>query len=173
MNTQSMKHYTNRSNTIRALKSRFGIDSTERAAELIGKDEQGFFIKENLLKNPVLGTKKSPFSNSVAGAPVVTTQPAPKHSLVNSLLKQIAQEKEVVQSKPASKRVPKEVRNGVKRPGAKGVCGQLWAWLDSCKENGQPVTIAHALKHAESTGWNTNNVKIEFYQWRKFNKEEV
>lgn len=62
-----------------------------------------------------------------------------------------------------------EVRNGVKRPGAGGVCAMIW---DECDRiytgSGLCPKPAQILKFAESHLLNANNAKIELYQWRKF-----
>lgn len=64
-------------------------------------------------------------------------------------------------SAPTAKR---EVRNGVKRPGAGGVCRRVWDWLDQHKG----ATAKDVSAWAESEGLNLNNATIEFYQHRKF-----
>lgn len=60
-------------------------------------------------------------------------------------------------------------QNGVKRPSAGTLCGNVWAALDDLREaKGMPVA-ADLPSLAEANGWNLNNVMCEFYQWRKFN----
>ena len=60
-------------------------------------------------------------------------------------------------------------QNGVKRPSAGTLCGNVWAALDALREQtGMPIA-ADLPAMAEANGWNKNNVMCEFYQWRKFN----
>ncbi|WP_454756889.1 hypothetical protein [Cupriavidus campinensis] len=59
----------------------------------------------------------------------------------------------------------REVRNGVKRPRAGGLCAQVWEWLDAHPG----ATIKAAKAAAPEHGWNENNVSCEFYTWRRFN----
>ncbi len=73
----------------------------------------------------------------------------------------------VTTSKPkqaAAPKVPREERNGVKRPRAGGLCAAVWAWLDAHPT----ATIKDAKAAAPEHGWNENNVACEFYAWRKF-----
>jgi len=61
-------------------------------------------------------------------------------------------------------RKPREVRNGVKRPGPGGKCAAVWEYLDI-----YPTATAKEMREmAASAGWNLNNTSIEYYQWRKF-----
>lgn len=74
----------------------------------------------------------------------------------------------VTTSKPkqaAAPKVPREERNGVKRPKDGGLCAAVWAWLDAHPD----ATIKDAKAAATDHGWNENNVACEFYAWRKFN----
>ncbi|MBP6013153.1 MAG: hypothetical protein KBA31_13080 [Alphaproteobacteria bacterium] len=67
-------------------------------------------------------------------------------------------------TKDAAPKVPREERNGVKRP-RPGKCLEVWEYLDQhgdMKANDlKPVAV--------EKGWNSNNASIELYQWRKFN----
>lgn len=62
-------------------------------------------------------------------------------------------------------RAPRIVQNGVKRPGPGGLCAAVWDYLDE-KGNCSPKDMKPV---AEARNWNYNNVRIELYQWRKFN----
>lgn len=61
-------------------------------------------------------------------------------------------------------KVEQEVRNGVRRPKAGGVCAAVWAWLDA----NPTATLKEAKAAAPAHGWNQNNVSCEFYACRKF-----
>lgn len=74
----------------------------------------------------------------------------------------------VTTSKPkqaAAPKVPREERNGVKRPRAGGLCAAVWAWLDAHPG----ATVKEVREVSPEHGWNLSNSQIEFYQWRKFN----
>ncbi|MGC3189997.1 hypothetical protein ACPTGE_06655 [Pseudomonas aeruginosa] len=73
----------------------------------------------------------------------------------------------VTTSKPkqaAAPKVPREERNGVKRPRAGGACAAVWEYLDQ-NGNMQPKDLKPV---AAEKGWNENNALIELYGWRKF-----
>lgn len=59
----------------------------------------------------------------------------------------------------------RDVRNGVSRPRAGGLCASVWAHLDKAPDS----TLADVKAVAPKRGWNVNNVMCEFYRWRKFN----
>ncbi len=61
-------------------------------------------------------------------------------------------------------RVPREQRNGVKRPGP-GKCLEVWEYLDQYGD----VPAKDLKPVAAEKGWNQSNALIELYQWRKFN----
>jgi hypothetical protein len=63
----------------------------------------------------------------------------------------------------------REVRNGVKRPAAGGLCDAVWQWLDTHPD----AAVKDARAAAAKKGWNENNVVCEFYAHRKFNKSEA
>lgn len=57
------------------------------------------------------------------------------------------------------------MQNGVKRPSAGTVCGDVWAAFDA-----NPTIKAGELAAlADANQWNRTNVSCEFYNWRKFN----
>ena len=58
-------------------------------------------------------------------------------------------------------------QNGVKRPSAGTLCGQVWAALDAVHATRMPVA-SDLDTIATTNAWNRNNVSCEFYQWRKF-----
>ena len=61
-------------------------------------------------------------------------------------------------------------QNGVRRPKPHTLCGQAWAIFDEVSAKlGSPAPIRDCLVIAEQKGLNTNNVKVEYAQWRKFN----
>lgn len=63
------------------------------------------------------------------------------------------------------------VQNGVRRPKAGGRCDAVWCALDKVlAKGGEGPTLQYVLALAKKQGWNANNARIEFYQWRKFNK---
>jgi hypothetical protein len=69
-----------------------------------------------------------------------------------------------VQASSKAARSPREERNGVKRPGPGGKCAAVWDYLDI-----YPDTIsAEMYEVAAAMGWNLNNTKTEFSQWRRF-----
>lgn len=59
-------------------------------------------------------------------------------------------------------------QNGVTRPSANTLCGQVWAALEAIQEKNGVVTSADLPALAETNSWNRNNVSCEFYNWRKF-----
>lgn len=71
--------------------------------------------------------------------------------------------------KEKKERVLRTERNGVKRPLPGGVCAQVWDALDAAIAAGTALTSKELPALAEQHGWNLNNVKIEFYGWRKYN----
>lgn len=78
---------------------------------------------------------------------------------------------EMVPPMPPTQTLPteapeKDVRNGVRRPGAGGLCRAVWDWLDAHPS----VSVREALAVAPSMGWNLNNVSCEFYGWRRYNR---
>jgi hypothetical protein len=44
----------------------------------------------------------------------------------------------------------------------------VWKRLDKMREAGMEPTLAEAFAVSESEGWNANNTRIEFYNWRHF-----
>ena len=66
---------------------------------------------------------------------------------------------------PKVAKVPREERNGVKRPKADGACGKVWAHLDATGD----MSVADIKAWALSEGLNPGNAAIEIYLWRKFN----
>lgn len=49
-----------------------------------------------------------------------------------------------------------------------GVCEQVWAELDkTMKRTGEVPTIHDVRKMASKRGWNQNNARVEYYQWRR------
>ena len=62
-------------------------------------------------------------------------------------------------------KVPREERNGVKRPKADGACGKVWAHLDAKGD----MSVADIKAWAVSECLNPGNAAIEIYLWRKFN----
>ncbi len=63
----------------------------------------------------------------------------------------------------------REVRNGVKRPAAGGLCEAVWLWLDAHPD----AEVKDVRAAAAKKGWNENNVVCEFYAHRKFNRTEA
>jgi hypothetical protein len=70
-----------------------------------------------------------------------------------------------------AKRGPEQ--NGVRRPGAAGLCGQAWAMFDRLSgELRQPVPVSNALEEARKLGLNEANVRCEYARWKKYNGVE-
>lgn len=77
---------------------------------------------------------------------------------------------------PAAKRAPaakapaeaREVRNGVTRPRAGGLCAAVWEALDAMHAGGVTITAQAVRDLATAKSWNQSNASIEMYQWRKF-----
>jgi hypothetical protein len=65
--------------------------------------------------------------------------------------------------------VAREMRNGVKRPAAGGLCDAVWQWLDAHPD----AVVKDARTAAAKKGWNENNVVCEFYAHRKFHRTEA
>lgn len=65
----------------------------------------------------------------------------------------------------------REVRNGIKRPSAGGLCRAVWDALDAEVAAGRTPTVRDAKSIAVARGWNENNASIEYYIWRRFRKE--
>jgi len=62
------------------------------------------------------------------------------------------------------------VQNGVRRPLEGGKCDAIWSALDKVLAKGSAPTLHAVQALATKHGWNANNARIEFYQWRKFHK---
>lgn len=61
-------------------------------------------------------------------------------------------------------RSPREERNGVMRPSPGGKCAAVWDYLDL-----YPTATAQEVREvAAAMGWNLNNARTEFSQWRRF-----
>lgn len=93
---------------------------------------------------------------------VAEALPAAVHEAVHALLAGAAV--------PAPE-ADRAVQNGVRRPKAGGRCDAVWGALDKVSaKGGELPTLQYVLALAEKQGWNANNARIEYYQWRKFNK---
>lgn len=68
----------------------------------------------------------------------------------------------------AAEKMP--LKNGIRRPKDKTVCGQVWAIADKLTEKrGGATPIKPLLIAAEKKGYNAGNVRAEYARWRKFN----
>lgn len=60
-------------------------------------------------------------------------------------------------------------QNGIRRPGAAGLCGQVWTMADDMSAKmGQPVPVVDLLESGLSKGMNPSNVRTEYARWKKF-----
>lgn len=66
-------------------------------------------------------------------------------------------------AKPA--KVEREERNGVKAPGAGGLCAKAWAMFDKL---GPSTTTQQAAEAATKAKLNPGNARTELLRWRKF-----
>lgn len=62
-------------------------------------------------------------------------------------------------------------RRGVTRPLPGGLCDAVWAELDKiyARRKKAPPTLHEILEIGRKKGWNTNNTRVEYYCWRKYN----
>lgn len=64
--------------------------------------------------------------------------------------------------------VERKVQNGIREPQANGRCDAVWKRLDKMRGAGMQPTLAEAQAVSAAEGWNSNNTRIEFYNWRRF-----
>jgi hypothetical protein len=123
---------------------------------MANKGRQAF---NNLVKAKAKQAKTAKAKNTAAQAPAARQQAAtPALAAVQPATAQRA-------TKPTKTApVPREERNGVKRPGP-GKCLEVWDYLD--KHGNMDAKDLKPV--AEAQGWNRNNALIELYGWRKFN----
>ena len=77
-------------------------------------------------------------------------------------------EREAAKAAKEANRQPEQ--NGVRRPGAEGKCGRVWAIADRLSAAlGQPVPVADVLVEAEAEGLSASNTRCEYARWKKFN----
>ena len=62
----------------------------------------------------------------------------------------------------------RQIQNGVREPKAGGRCDAVWKRLDKMRAAGMEPTLAEAQAVSAAEGWNANNTRIEFYNWRHF-----
>ena len=124
--------------------------------------------KQSKTSKPV--SKKASNSTAAAkptkaglGAVVTTTAPDTETTAAPVTVAPAAKVAKVAKGKEPA--VPREERNGVKRPKAEGACGRVWAHLDAKGD----MSVANIRAWAASEGLNPNNASIEIYQWRRFN----
>lgn len=61
-------------------------------------------------------------------------------------------------------------QNGVRRPGAEGKCGRVWALADSMSTaQGQMVPVADLLAAGSAEGIGSATVRTQYAHWKKFN----
>lgn len=70
---------------------------------------------------------------------------------------------------PHGRIVTREQRNEVKRPKEGGRCDAVWRALDEMRARGKTTDLHNIIELAKERKWNTNNARVEFYQWRRFN----
>ena len=72
-------------------------------------------------------------------------------------------------AKVAAKVEPREKANGVTRPRADGVSGQLWSFFDGIVAKGGTATTADAKAFAAEAKLNATTATLALGYWRKFN----
>jgi len=60
------------------------------------------------------------------------------------------------------------IQNGVRHPKHGGKCHTVWAKLDTMRKAGMEPTLPEVIAMAHAEGWNANNTRIEYYNWRRF-----
>lgn len=104
---------------------------------------------------------RKPTGKKGAAAPATTTDntatPAPAAA---------PQQAEAAPAK--AKRPPAEVRNGVPRPRAGGLCAAVWELTEGMAKGDQLPSIAEVKAAAKEAGLNETNVSIEYYRCRQF-----
>ena len=65
--------------------------------------------------------------------------------------------------------VKRKSQNGITEPVAGGKCHEIWLELDKMNASGKELTLTAIAGLAKTKGWNANNTRIEFYNWRRFN----
>ncbi|MCC0375620.1 hypothetical protein [Pseudomonas aeruginosa] len=146
------KTYTKRENAKRAAIAA-GVPA-ELVEITVHKDAEGVrfgWKAKDAAASAAQGAANTPAATATESEPVAA--PAAAHVVTTSKPKQAAAPK-----------VPREERNGVKRPRAGGACAAVWEYLDQ-NGNMQPKDLKPV---AAEKGWNENNALIELYGWRKF-----
>lgn len=146
------KTYTKRENAKRAAIAA-GVPA-ELVEITVHKDAEGVrfgWKAKDAAASAAQGAANTPAATATESEPVAA--PAAAHVVTTSKPKQAAAPK-----------VPREERNGVKRPRAGGACAAVWEYLDQ-HGNMQPKDLKPV---AAEKGWNENNALIELYGWRKF-----
>lgn len=83
----------------------------------------------------------------------------------------------------AAKEAARIVQNGIRRPGAEGLCGKAWALFDTLSaEAKRPVSLGESIRAAEAHNsgtavfepameiqFNITNIKCEYQAWKTFN----
>jgi hypothetical protein len=62
----------------------------------------------------------------------------------------------------------RKIQNGVREPKHGGKCYTVWAKLDTMRSAGMEPTLPEVIAMAHAEGWNANNTRIEYYNWRRF-----
>lgn len=63
-------------------------------------------------------------------------------------------------------KVAQEVRNGITRPKANGICGKAWAIFDNM---GPTAQNKDAVYEGDKQGINEYTIRTQIYRWRTFN----
>ena len=128
-------------------------------------------------------TKKSKEADMAVSKKEKAAPAAPVKTPAKAKAAPVAKEKKAAAAKPAAKekvtpirsakvptttREPAVVQNGVRRPGAKGACGQVWAIADALHAKGKPFTSADIIAHKNAADMNPNNIRCEYSAWCKF-----
>ncbi len=153
------KTYTKRENAKRAAIAA-GVPA-ELVEITVHKDAEGVrfgWKAKDAAASAAQGAANTPAATATESKPVAA--PAAAHVVTTSKPKQAAAPK-----------VPRQERNGVKRPRAGGACAAVWDFCDHVArtEGASEVTSKVVKQAAADKGWNENNALIEMYGWRRFN----
>lgn len=73
------------------------------------------------------------------------------------------------QTTEAAPKPPKDMRNGITRPGAEGKCGKVWAIADAVSDKaGRPATRLEVVAACTQAGLEAATASTQFGRWRTY-----
>ena len=62
----------------------------------------------------------------------------------------------------------RRTQNGIREPKRGGKCHVVWTKLDSMRSAGMEPNLQEVTAMSQAEGWNVNNTRIEYYNWKRF-----